>query len=94
MPAVIEINALSRNFSGRSVLHQLQVRQQQSNLSKAWLFYPSSRQQLFYYLEHYYLQQLLPQLQQLALAADQLQLSKEIVISTLSNLLDRMSDDA
>ena len=40
------------------------------------------------------LQQLLPQLQQLALAADQLQLSKEIVISTLSNLLDRMSDDA
>lgn len=37
----------------------LQVRQQQSNLSKAWLFYPFSRQQLFYYLERYYLQQLL-----------------------------------
>lgn len=40
------------------------------------------------------LQQLLPQLQQLALAANQLQLSKEIVISTLSNLLDRTSNDA
>jgi len=25
MPAVIEINALSRNFSGRTVLHQLQA---------------------------------------------------------------------
>jgi GntR family transcriptional regulator len=36
----------------------------------------------------------LPQLQQLALAANQFQLSKEIVISTLSNLLDRTSNDA
>lgn len=35
----------------------LQIRQQQSNLSKAWLFYPFSRQQLFYYIERYYLQQ-------------------------------------
>jgi hypothetical protein len=38
---------------------QQMLRQQQSNLSKAWLFYPFSRQQLFYYLERYYLQQLL-----------------------------------
>ena len=39
------------------------------------------------------LQQLLPQLQQLALATHQLQLSKEIVISTLSGLLDKTSND-
>ncbi|WP_213995439.1 GntR family transcriptional regulator [Arsukibacterium sp.] len=39
------------------------------------------------------LQQVLPQLEQLALAAQQLQLPKDTVLSALSEVFDRMSDD-